>query len=273
MSAEPTTPDNPAPLRWDEDRPRFRPAEYAVTGIVGIAAIAEYIWAPPQREPHWVGGILFDDAVRDGVRLRSASGLRKASTLADLTGVTSTVLVVGVDSIIVPVARGSIDVAWQLAWIDFESYAFGSVVAISLYDTVGRARPSYLDCKHDRTDPNCNISPTASFPSGHGAEAFISAGLSCANHGHVPIYGSPVADAFACGRDLALATTDGLLRLMGDRHYATDVLAGAAIGFGFGYGLPVLLHYTSGGKDRSVGLVMAPMSVADGTGVVATGTF
>jgi membrane-associated phospholipid phosphatase len=37
---------------------------------------------------------------------------------------------------------------------------------------------------------------------------------------------------------------------MSDDHYSTDVLIGAMLGFGVGYGLPSLLHYgfTSGGK-------------------------
>jgi hypothetical protein len=70
--------------------------------------------------------------------------------------------------------------------------------------------------------------------------------VSCANHAFLPLYGSKTWDTLACARDLVLATSDGLLRIMGDRHYATDVLAGATMGFGFGYGMPTLLHYTVG---------------------------
>jgi membrane-associated phospholipid phosphatase len=165
---------------------------------------------------------------------------------------------------------------WQLTWIDLESYSLGSIVTFTLYDTVGRARPSYGDCQHDPTLPDCRTSPTASFPSGHVAESFIAAGLSCVNHAYVPIYGSRLFDTLACGRDLALASADGVLRIMGDRHYATDVLAGAAIGFTAGYALPLVLHYAtggaSGGRARSAGLTVVPM-VGDRVGAVVTGTF
>jgi membrane-associated phospholipid phosphatase len=71
-----------------------------------------------------------------------------------------------------------------------------------------------------------------------------------------------------------LATSDGLLRIVGDRHYATDVLAGAAIGFGFGYGMPTLLHYgvTRPGSLSSSDWVLSPM-VGSRTGLVFGGSF
>jgi membrane-associated phospholipid phosphatase len=173
---------------------------------------------------------------------------------------------------VVPVARGSFDTAWQLTWIDLEAYSLGSIVTFTLYDTIGRARPSYADCLRDESFPGCSVSPTASFPSGHVAEGFMSAGLSCVNHGYVPIYGSPLADALACVRDVTLAWTDGLLRIMGDRHYATDVLAGGAIGFTFGAGLPLLLHYGRARGSRLPQVSVAPMGT-DRIGLVATGAF
>jgi membrane-associated phospholipid phosphatase len=270
-------PDPPGPprLAWNEDRPRFRPLEYVVTGVVGLAAMAEYTWAPPQREPHWTGGILFDDAVRNALRVSSPSARVDLWTAAGAVGVSEVVLTVGIDSILVPLVRGSPDVMWQLAWIDLESYALGSVVTFTLYDTVGRARPSYGDCQRDPSLPDCVTSPYASFPSGHVAESFLSAGLSCVNHAYVPIYGSKLFDTLACARDLTLASADGVLRIMGDRHWASDVLAGAGIGFVAGYALPVALHYASGKRDRAAGLVVMPMVPAgdERIGAVVTGSF
>jgi membrane-associated phospholipid phosphatase len=264
-----------APLVWDEDRPRFRPLEYVATGVVGLAAIAEYTWALPQQQAHWVGGILFDDAVRNALKASSPSARVNLWTAAGVVGVSEVVLTVGVDSILVPLVRGSPDVMWQLAWIDMESYALGSIVTFSLYDTIGRARPSYGDCQHDPTLPDCRTSPTASFPSGHVAESFIAAGLSCVNHAYVPVYGSRLFDTLACVRDVTLASTDGVLRIMGDRHWATDVIAGAGLGFAAGYALPLALHYGSGGRARAAGLVVTPMAPAgdERIGAVVTGTF
>jgi membrane-associated phospholipid phosphatase len=201
-----------------------------------------YYLLPPQREPRFIGGVLFDEAVRNALRVRSPSALQTVWALSDAVDVALVVLVFGIDSLAVPMTRGSPDVALQLGLMDAEAYAFSSVLAIGLYDSVGRARPSYQDCQRAPSFVGCNISPTASFPSGHTNEPFTAAGVSCANHGFDPIYGSRLWDELACARDVVLATSDGLLRIIGDRHYATDVLAGAPIGFGFGYGMPTLLH-------------------------------
>jgi membrane-associated phospholipid phosphatase len=252
-------------LRWDESRPRFRSGEYAFTGVTGLFALWEYFFLPSSTKPRWTGGILFDDAVHDALRVRDASAVRTISTVSDVLGGSEVVLTVGVDSMLVPFARGSPDVAWQLTWFDLEAYALGSVVTFTLYDGIARARPAYSDCQ---TDPrSCGVTPSASFPSGHVAESFIAAGLSCAHHAYVPLYGSRTWDAVACGRDVTLAAADGVLRLMADRHWATDVLAGAGLGFTFGYAMPVLLHYTA-----SPGLSLAPMA-SDRIGLVANGVF
>jgi membrane-associated phospholipid phosphatase len=269
-TAQASTPPDTA-LQWDDDLPRFRPLEYAATLVVGLGAMAEYTWVPPRQQPHWVGGILFDDAVRNELRVRSPSAQRAVWAASDAVGTGGVVLVVGLDSMVVPLLRGSFDVAWQLTWMDMEAFAFGSVVTFSLYDSVGRARPSYTDCQRGVTTQGCDVSPTASFPSGHTAEAFLSAGLSCANHAYVPIYGSHVADALACARDLTLATADGVLRIMGDRHYTTDALAGGAIGFGFGYALPVLFHYARRGYGTP-GFAVVPMG-GNRMGFTAVGVF
>ena len=69
---------------------------------------------------------------------------------------------------------------------------------------------------------------------------------------------------------LATAVT-GVTRVVADRHYASDVVVGAAIGFGVGYGLPRLLHYRAGTQaaDASrVFLVPFGGSRAVGVGVI-----
>jgi membrane-associated phospholipid phosphatase len=244
--------------QWNETWPRFRPVEYVVTGVLGPTAIAMYYLVPPQQNPHWIGGILFDDDVRNALRMRTTAGLKTVRWLSDAADSALVVLAVGLDSMLVPLLRGNLDVAVQLSLMDFESFALSSVVTFSLYDSIGRARPSYVDCQHGSSDPECEVSPTASFPSGHVNQAFTAAGVSCAHHLHLPLYGSRLADRLACARDLTLATADATLRIMGDRHYLTDVLAGGGIGFAFGYGLPVLLHYASEGRS-ALGLSVVPM--------------
>ena len=49
------------------------------------------------------------------------------------------------------------------------------------------------------------------------------------------MYGDRVADVLACAGTLTLAAATGTLRVVGDRHYATDVLVGASIGIAAGH--------------------------------------
>jgi membrane-associated phospholipid phosphatase len=231
-----------------------------------------YFLVRAQSQPHWVGGILFDNAVRNALRVHSASALQTVWAISDGLDAGLAVLTVGVDSLAVPALRGAPDVSLQLGLMDAEAFAFSSVVGIGLYDSVGRARPSYEDCQHNPGFVGCDVSPTASFPSGHTVEAFTAAGVSCANHMHLPLYGSGFWDALACGRDVFLATGEGMLRIIGDRHYATDVLAAAAIGFGFGYGVPTLLHYAVPGRQRTVSWTISPSAGAN-PGLSLSGLF
>jgi membrane-associated phospholipid phosphatase len=247
------------PLHWNEEYTRFRPVEYPVTGVLGGAAIAMFLWVPATTQPHWTGGILIDEPVRDAVRMRSLSGLQAVWTVSDVVDISLTVLTVGIDSFAVPLLRGSPDVAVQLTLMDGEAFALSSIVTFSMYDSIGRARPLYADCQSNPHGPGCSGSLTASFPSGHTNEAFTGAGVSCAHHLHVPIYGSRFWDTLACVRDLFLATSDGVLRMMGDRHYLSDMLTGAAIGFGFGYGTPWLLHYRPSSDAPTVSWSVSPM--------------
>jgi membrane-associated phospholipid phosphatase len=89
----------------------------------------------------------------------------------------------------------------------------------------------------------------ASFLSGHTTIAFAGAGLMCAHHMHLPLYGSVVADALACATGLAAATTAGALRVMSDNHYTTDVLLGAGVGLFGGYVWPMMWHYGHGSRE------------------------
>src|SRR5256885_4524948 len=75
------------------------------------------------------------------------------------------------------------------------------------------------------------ISPddrNTSFFSGHTSFAFTSATLLCFQHGRLNLYGA--ADGVVCPAALAVASLTGLLRIGADRHWATDVLTGAALG-------------------------------------------
>lgn len=251
----------------------FRPSEYVLTSVVGVAAIGVFVFGSPRSSPRWTGGILFDDALRDALRIRSPSGRDRVRLLSDVTGVSSLLLAVGVDSLLVPLLRGSPRVAGQLLLLDAEAFALNSLITSSAFYSIGRARPSYADCHENPSfDPMCNPHDTAAFWSGHTAQAFTAAGLSCAHHAYVDLYGGGAWDTVACAGAIALSSATGALRIMGDRHHASDVLAGALIGFGFGYATPTLLHYSRPSPEkRRVGLALAPTT--GGVALSAAGAF
>jgi membrane-associated phospholipid phosphatase len=84
---------------------------------------------------------------------------------------------------------------------------------------------------------------TRSFPSGHASGAFSSAGVICMSHAHLPLYGSVAGDATACGAAMLSASIISVLRIIADRHHATDVLVGMVSGLFTGLLLPYLLHF------------------------------
>lgn len=67
---------------------------------------------------------------------------------------------------------------------------------------------------------------------------------------------------------LALATTSGYLRIAADRHYATDVLTGIAVGSAVGFAVPYLAH-----RPRGAGVCVAVTPLPEGQGLTLLGVF
>jgi membrane-associated phospholipid phosphatase len=231
-------------LQWNPAWPYFRPIGYWLTGASALAAVGVTLLLQYPDEARWKGGILFDNAFRDGLRARNP-GARDAIRIAsDITLITSIVQVGIVDSVLIPLLDHSPGVAAQLSLINAQAFALNILIATLLFKAVARERPLIADCRRDPNfDPLCNTGAYASFPSSHTSSAFTAAGLSCVHHAYLPLYGRNEYDVSACVESLALATATGLFRIIGDRHYTTDVLIGAAIGFSIGYLYPWLWHY------------------------------
>jgi membrane-associated phospholipid phosphatase len=262
------------PFGWDPSWRRFSAPEYAITGAAGIAALTIYLKVPDAAEPHFTGGIFLDEILRDDLRAKTPEGRHLARSASDITALSSMFWAVGIDSIIVPMVRHSPDMAGQLTSMDAEGFAFSLLISTVIFKIVGRARPSFTDCHHNPLfEPLCNSSVTASFPSGHTTAAFTAAGLSCAHHLHTGLYGNQLADTLACAGAITLAAATGTLRVVGDRHYATDVWAGAAIGFAVGYGLPTLLHYGKVHNEQPMAQTAQPVISSVPFGPTLGGTF
>lgn len=174
--------------------------------------------------------------------------------------------------------RNSPDVALQMALINAEVMAVTlGLQGLSLLIS-NRERPYGRDCGGvlPAESRDCNSSRRYhSFFSGHTSQAFASAGLICSHHLHLKLYGGGWPDVVPCVAGFAMATSTGLLRMMGDQHYLSDVLTGAAVGTLVGLGLPWLLHYRHGpgraraGEQQRATFQLVPM----GAGVGMVGRF
>jgi membrane-associated phospholipid phosphatase len=247
--------DSPSGVAWRSEWPKFRPAEVAFTaGLALQVGAASFVYRDPTRT--WSGGVLFDDGVRDALRLRTQSGRERAAAASDYLyyGMLAYPLVVDVP---IAFSRGGTNLGVQMLAIDLESFALAGAIAMSA-EKIGRARPMADPCAHDPSyDKKCSdeANLASSFVSGHTSIAVTGASLLCVHHQHVPLYGGGAPDAIVCASAVAAATAQAVLRVASDNHYASDVLLGAGVGFMSGYVLPSLLHYRaareSGGPRRA----------------------
>ena len=113
-----------------------------------------------------------------------------------------------------------------------------------------------VGCRQDSDyDAICGTKhESRSLLAGHVSMAFNTAALTCVNQAHLPLYGSRAGGIAACATTLTAATATGFLRLIGDKHWATDIFMGAGLGTVTGLLYPLLLHYGFGhGADARLG--------------------
>lgn len=248
--------------------PSFRevgPVDVAVTATVLGAWLGLQLGVSLAEEPRWQHVPALDRTTRDALVASSPGGRTNAALWSELLWF-GPMLWAGTDTTIVPLATDRLnwDVAWQTTVISGEAFAATGLFARAGQIGFARERPDAAACREDE-DHGCGGGRTASFPSGHAAGGMVGAGLVCAHHLELPLYGGQVQDIGACVVATTLATTGGVLRIVSDRHYLTDVLAGGGFGFAAGLGLPLLLHYhppwrdpTDGGAGRLRLLPTAP---------------
>lgn len=191
---------------------------------------------------HWRGGILFDEAARDGLRLRAPGDRDIAAGVSDLmltlTMLNATVLDAGV----IPLVQGDPDLAWQASLAHGLALGLMLTVGEAAKLAVGRARPYERECASDPSAPGCQSEDRfASFFSLHTGMAFTSAGFSCSMHLARSLYGDAGADIATCAAAIGAASATGLLRVASDRHYVSDVIVGALLGFAIGYVVPLIV--------------------------------
>lgn len=261
---------DPERVEWNPEWPRFRVVEVLATGVfLGQALTASFLYpTPPIR---WRGGILFDDAVRDAIKPDTRDRRESLRPYSDNIYL-GTVLFPFVDNALTAVVHSG-DVALEIFAMNLQSLSLSGALTLTA-QKLGRERPAGRGCVDDpQYSPKCRSEKglTESFFSGHTAAAFTSAGLTCVHHQHLPLYGGGWADTLACVTMLAVASTEGALRIMTDDHYASDVLIGVGVGLASGYLLPSWLHYgfaNDGKAQRERGALLPMWRTASGGAVV-----
>jgi len=142
---------------------------------------------------------------------------------------------------------GAADGFWVDALIIAEAAAVSCFATNIVQIAAGRQRPY----AHYGPQGSENPSDNTSFYSGHTSLAFS---LAVASGTVASMRGYSMAP-WIWGSGLAVAATTGYLRIAGDKHYITDVIAGAALGSAVGFALPYLFHRSK--DDPLAGLTLS----------------
>jgi membrane-associated phospholipid phosphatase len=203
---------------------------------------------------------------------RTAQGRASASQWSDVLGFGLVpVGVLGMQYGLARSAGGGMSLFAQDAFIILQSAVLSGVATNVVKFAVGRQRPFVHGL-----DVVPGADSNLSFYSGHTALAFslaVSAGTVAELRGYEKSW-----LVWAVGMPLAAGVP--LLRMRADKHYLTDVMAGALMGSAFGVGVPLLLHGRQsfdddggggglGSQGGGVRLRVSPLP----TGVSLNGTF
>lgn len=219
-------------------------SEIIATLGLGLSAAGIKLLHPEPRFG-FRGGVLFDDQVRAWLRVKDETKHETIRLISD---------VLQISLIAAPFADSgrrylnnniSGETFLKQSLIDAQSFVLAMSIILASKTFVGRLRPKTPPCAGGDDDLSCASSALRkSFISGHTTASFTGAGLLCtrqASNSKTKIHWS---EKWICPSALAIASGVGLMRIMSDDHYATDVLAGAAVGLLSGYLLPRLLYET-----------------------------
>ncbi len=246
-------------LLWKPEWRRASLPEVLVFGTLEGGALLFPLAVSPAKQPRWRGGILLDESVRSALLL-GRTGQKIASTFSDagLDVLEATPLVdAGISAWWY---RGDRNTAFQLSLMYAEAYSLTSILQVGLRAAFSRERPidHFQHCSDNDPanppGPKCSSAKNESFPSDHAAFSFTSAAMTCTQHANIALYGN-VNDKLVCAEALTLATGVSVARVMKDKHWSTDILAGAAVGTLSGWAVPHFLHFRMKSPSGEYGLV------------------
>jgi hypothetical protein len=288
--SRPALATDPSTVEWSDDWPRVKWWEVVAALSLTVGDTEFENLAPLPTHATWTQPILFDSWARSVFRGQTASIQQFASTSTDIMYMGGALVPFLVDDYFGAASlHRNADVAWQLATIDFQSFGIAGLISLAAEHAVGRARPYTESCDaHGQVlDAQGHVLQTCgtgndfrSFYSGHATATATTAGLVCVHHQHLPLFGGGIADLAPCLFMISVSVATGLLRLVYDEHWASDVMVGWADGVLSGYVLPSLMHFGFG-SGRPIGEIdvgsahMTPTILPRGDGALVgmVGTF
>ncbi len=241
-----------------EWRPEWRRVSgWEVAGSVTLgASIGAIILFADEGEPKWKAGGFIDDPVRDTLRAETHQGRKRAQIIGDMTYYGALAYPIVVDVVATAwIGHGKSDVAGQMLLMDLEAMSVSGFLSFVSNALIRRQRPYVRECNkpEDQVFPDCKLGgQSEGFFSGHTAIAATTAGLTCAHHAALPLYGGGIGDTMACIGTIAGAVVTGYTRLIADKHYLLDVVVGFGLGFPIGYGF-ARYHYAHPSPKQAAG--------------------
>jgi membrane-associated phospholipid phosphatase len=213
---------------------------------VGALVLSSSLARPGRCQ--WCDTNRFDAWTRDRLRWSDPAA---ASTTSDVLVNGVLPLAVLANSFVFARRGGDPGAFWEDTLVIAEAAALTGLLNAGAKDAFARRRPD--------AGPGATGSSSVSFFSGHTSLAFALA----ASAGTVStLRGYPSAPWVWAG-GMTLAAGIGYLRVAGDRHWATDVLTGAAVGGAVGFAVPWLFH-----RVKRPGARVAVVPAPGGLGVV-----
>jgi membrane-associated phospholipid phosphatase len=261
-------PGGGAPIPWPSHYRRHHWVDGALLAGFGTAAVTAALLGP--KAQGLTGGWWFDEDVRDALLPESYEAQLLARNLSDV------LLTLGVSYAFIgdPLVnatwlRKSPDTGRQLGLMNLEVLAITLGIQQVAANAISRERPYGRTCGTEFLDErtiDCEGDDlNRSHFSGHTATTFAVASVTCMHHTHLPLSGE--AAWIPCTVGYASATATAVLRVVGDKHYATDVIAGALAGSLIGLAVP-FFHYHTGSAplgarlgDVQLGLLPQPFGL------------
>lgn len=271
QQATAVSPTSPAVASWPRQELPVSPLwDGIAAGALGAATLIVQFGVPNPTVAKW-SSTGFDDWVRGWLKISSESGRNTAAFTSDVFVYTLAAAPFINAFFVAGWEHERMDIAWKLAALDAETLLTVTFVSLSLQKLTARERPFVKDCQTNPNLSECSIGGKyASFPSAHTSVVFAAVALECFHHGFLDTSHTGWGAA-VCPVTIVVATGTALLRVAADRHWATDVIAGALLGGGLGYAIPALHIAFAQNKDTTA--VITPAVSASYLGLSVAGRF